>query len=252
MFRCHVRDRWLFPGQQLTEARNRILYLVENLSPAGHLAAVDGSGRSTALTLLQDDLRKLGCGTIAISLLAANAESMTQQLAASLAISTDSQSTVAERLLRVREELLGRTACGRHIVLLLDDAHRCDPEAHSAIEFLHAVAESSNGLLCLVTAGDMRADCPLARRSPMRIPLEPLPAAEANAFLQARLTHLGIPTHRVTSSAIRTLVEGTQGLPRRLLHVCSLVEAVCESQSVITMESSAADAVLSSGLNRAA
>jgi len=252
MFRCHSRNRWLFAGQQLTEARNRVLYLVESLSPGAHIVAVDGSGRSTLLQLLQDDLRRLGCSTVALSLLAADAESLTQQLASSLSISTDSQSTVAGRLLRVREELLGRTACGRHIALLLDDVHRGQPDAHSAIEFLHSVAESSNGLLCLVTAGDFRTNCPHEARSPMRIPLEPLSAKESNAFLEARLVELGIPAERITSSAIRTLVEGTQGLPRRLLHVCSLVHAVCESQSLAHIDKSDATAVIASGLRRAA
>jgi type II secretory pathway predicted ATPase ExeA len=252
MFGDQRSDEWLFESRQLTEARSRVLYQIQSQAPVAHIAADDGSGRSTLMQLLQRDLRRMGYSVVSTNLSAADASSFVQQLSDALAIPSNLQSTVAARLLQIREELLGRTGCGRHTVLLLDDVHRGEPNTDSVIEFLTSVAESGNGLLCVVTAGNEHGSCMSARRSPMRIKLSALAAQEANEFLQERLIRLGVPQARITSSAIRTLVEGTQGLPRRLLHVCNLVNAVCQSNTAVQIHASDANAVMSTGLNRAA
>jgi type II secretory pathway predicted ATPase ExeA len=204
------------------------------------------------IRLLQDDLRRMGCRVAAINLSAADSSCLAQQIAEKLAIPRFDQSTVAAGLLQIREELLGRTRCGRQIVLLLDDAHRCDTSAAAGIDFLASVAESCQGRFSLVTAGDAGLDNAHARRCPMRIRLKPLTDEEAHRFLQQRLLQLGIPRERITSSALRTLVEGTQGLPRRLLHVCDLVKAVYHSNAASEIRPTTASAVLSTGMNRAA
>ena len=94
--------------------------------------------------------------------------------------------------------------------------------------------------------------CYLAMPTTTFLPSTQMCSPDKKMFLQERLIRLGVPQDRVTSSAIRTLVEGTQGLPRRLLHVCDLVHAVCERNTVEQIQAADANAVMSTGLNRAA
>lgn len=252
MFGRQAQHGWTFESEGLTEARNRVLYVVEQAASYAHVIAEDGAGRTTLLRLLHNDLHRAGCLVVALNLAAADAESLSVRLAGSLSIPESAAPGQSRRLLKVRDELIGRTACGRRVVILLDDVHRASAEIPDAIQFLVSVAESAQGALTIVTAGDSASTGSLLQRSPLRIHLSALPAAEAQRFLNERLSAIGVPESRLQSSAVRTLLQESRGLPGRLLHICDLISAVCVTQPRTTIDHGVAEALLTQSIHRAA
>lgn len=242
---------WLFESAELIEARDRLHFLVESRAPYGHVVADDGSGRTTLLQLARQDARRLGRHTVTVNLAGLCADAFASQLTAALGIPIPAGLSQSRSLLRVRDEIRGRAVCSRPLVLLLDDHHRACPDAAEAIQFLVTIADSADNLT-LITAGDGSPSPFLLQRSPMRVPLGPLPAEEAQAFIEARLTFLGVARERLVSSALRTLVHESRGLPRRLLYICDVVSRLSRTHEFSELRPCDADALMSSTLNRAA
>ena len=130
---------------------------------------------------------------------------------------------------------------GKISALIVDEAHKASLEVLEEIRLLGNFESAGEKLLQIVLVGQKELDDVLDReqlkqlkqRIALRFPIEPLPAAEIERYIQHRWTKAGGEEARFSKDAMARISEASQGIPRVINVICdnALIEAFGEGSS---------------------
>jgi general secretion pathway protein A len=134
----------------------------------------------------------------------------------------------AQRLLRLHEFLLSSKRAGKMSTIIVDEAHRLTPDLLEEIRLWTNFETSNAKLVQVVLSGQPELASLLDRsdlrqvkqRVSLRVSLNPLTAAEVQAYLEHRWKKAGGTTLPFTPDAVESLVHLSKGYPRLLNALC--------------------------------
>jgi general secretion pathway protein A len=143
----------------------------------------------------------------------------------------DPPASKAQRIVKLQELLLEMRLNGKAPVLMVDEAHKLQPEVLEEIRFLTNFETTEQKLLQIVLAGqndltdvlnrqDLRQ---LKQRIEVRMTLKPLAAGDIAGYMHYRWTHAGGETSfPFSSGAVALIGSASRGIPR-------VVNAICDN-----------------------
>lgn len=212
----------LFASKSLDELHSRLLYLVQTRA-LGLLTGEPGSGKSTALRRLRDELHPDQVRTVYLYDTAVNPADFCRQIALELGLEPAWSRAMT---LRDIQREIQRLDTQRHltVLLLIDEAQGLRPDVLALLPLLTNFEWDSAGRLALLLAGQtgLRQKLrlahlePLAQRITVRYALEGLDRDTTHHYLQHRLKAAGGDRPLFTEAAVEALYQASGGVLRRI------------------------------------
>jgi type II secretory pathway predicted ATPase ExeA len=212
----------LFRPQGLEELHTRLRYLVDSRA-IGLLTGEPGSGKSTALRRLRDDLHPDQVRALYLHDTLVNPADFCRQLALALGLQPEWSRAMTFRL--VQHEIQ-RLVQDRHLTVLLivDEAHNLRPDVLALFPLLANFDWDGAGRLAVLFAGQsglrqilrlahLEA---LAQRITIRFALRGFDRDTTRLYLEHRLKIAGLDRPLFTAPAHEALFEASQGIMRRI------------------------------------
>jgi len=135
-----------------------------------------------------------------------------------------SNAPAAQGLRLLQRALIERYACGRRVVLVVDEAHAMRLDVLEEIRLLSNLESASHKLLQILLVGqdELRATLaqpaqrPLRERITQRFHLAPLAENEVGAYLAYRMQRAGASPDTFDPAAAKMIARGSMGLIRRI------------------------------------
>ena len=221
-FQRGLADHELFRAPQLDELHSRLRYLVDSRA-TGLLTGEPGSGKSTALRRLRDELHPEQVRTVYVHDTAVSPGDFCRQLALELGL--EPAFTRALTLRAIQQEIR-RLAQQRHLTVLvvLDEAQALRPDVLALLPTLTNFDWDNQASLALLLAGQSglhqtlrRALLePLAQRLTVRYALRGFDRDTTQLYLEHRLKLAGLDRPLFTEPAVEALWQSSQGIMRRI------------------------------------
>ena len=204
--------------------------------------AKGGSGKSTALRRLRDELHPDQVRALYLHDTLVNAADFCRQLALQLGLEPQWSRAMTFRLI---QQEIQRLVQERHLTVLLvvDEAHHLRPDVLALFPLLANFDWDSTGRLALLLAGQsglrqrlqMAHLEALAQRITIRFALRGFDRDTTEKYLEHRLKVAGVDRPLFTDSALEALYDASQGVMRRidtLAHQALAVAATSRTQRV--------------------
>lgn len=212
----------LFRAPQLEELHSRLRYLVD-AKTIGLLTGEPGSGKSTALRRLREDLHPDQVRALYLHDTLVNPADFCRQLAFELGIKPEWSRAMTFRLI---QHEIQRLVQERHLTVLLivDEAHNLRPEVLALFPLLANFEWDGAGRLAVLLAGQsglrqiLRLSHleALAQRITIRFALRGFDRDTTRGYLEHRLKIAGVDRPLFTAPAQEALCEASQGIMRRI------------------------------------
>ena len=212
----------LFRPPGLEELHSRLRYLVDSRA-IGLLTGEPGSGKTTALRRLRDDLHPDQVRALYLHDTLVNPADFCRQLALALGLQPEWSRAMTLRL--VQQEIQ-RLVKDRHLTVLLivDEAHNLRPDVLALFPLLANFEWDGAGRLAILFAGQsglrqiLRLSHleALAQRITIRFTLRGLDRDTTRCYLEHRLKIAGLDRPLFTAPAHEALFEASQGIMRRI------------------------------------
>ena len=214
-----------FPSEVHEEALARMLYLVEDRNRCGLLTGSAGTGKSTVMIRLHQQLRRSGWKSSRIDLAGIDHTVLLHRLSAELGANPASDADPHELWDQLELILAAAARVQQPWVLLFDHADRLRPGALSLLEqLLHT--PHSNGLVMLFASrneGRTPLRQTLSEHTSLRIELPSLSVEETQWYVEHGMEH-GVPSPlEFTRDAMQLLSQITGGVPRQINRLCRAV-----------------------------
>ena len=131
MFGQKKHNTWFFDSSIHLEAISRLMYLIEVNEPFGVVCGADGSGKSRILTRVRQETERTGRQVVALNIAGLDETAALTELVTSVSPSARRNMARHELVSLLRDEIAGRSHCGVHSVVLIDDFHRADGDLKS-------------------------------------------------------------------------------------------------------------------------
>ncbi len=223
--------RFFYAGPEHEEALSRLLYLVsETTMNIGLLTGEIGSGKTLTRAVFAGRIDPSRFHVVTVE----NSGFPLEELLGSILRRLDSQVHLNGEGKLARCEMFDRLArkvasCGRHLVLLLDEAQDMTPETIHELRWLTNCNGGGSSFLTLVLIGqpELRkmivSDAAINQRVSLRFHLKPLRADDMENYLRHRLRTAGHATGKLfTPTAAAGLFAATQGIPREVNRLAKL------------------------------
>ncbi len=212
----------LFRAPLLDELHQRLRYLVETRA-TGLLTGEPGSGKSTALRRLREELHPEQVRTLYLHDTAVTPGDFCRQIALELGL----EPALSRALnLRAIQHEVRRLAEERHLTVLLvvDEAHALRPDVLALLPTLTNFDWDSRAPLAVLLVGQSglrqtlrRAHLEaLAQRLTVRFALRGLDRDTTKLYLEHRLRQAGLDRPLFTEPALEALWQASQGVMRRI------------------------------------
>jgi type II secretory pathway predicted ATPase ExeA len=220
-------------------------YLVERGRPLAYLTGTAGVGKSTALSLLADEVRSPGRRVVKLSTAGMSDRTLLLALAAELGLGRSSQS-MPDRQSLLLDYLVGMSATRESAVILLDDFDMADESCLALMSsMLHRLAptEAKVSLIATVTENGSRTWHDAGRTwADLVVRLAPWTLHETAKYVLGVVERRNRQSHAavclIEDSGLRALHDSSGGIPGRLERILELSQLACESleESQLTAE----------------
>lgn len=221
-FERNISTEQLFRTPELDELHTRLRYLVESRS-TGLLMGEPGSGKSTGLRRLRDDLHPEQVRTLYIHDTIVNPRDFCRQIALELGLEPQHSRAMGLRLI---QQEIQRLAQERHlnVLLIVDEAQRLRPDVLTLLPLITNFDWDSASRLAVLLAGQsglrqtlrMAHLEPLAQRITVRYALRGFDRENTKLYLEHRLRIAGVDRPLFTEPAVEAVFSSSGGIMRRI------------------------------------
>lgn len=214
---------FFFSGGRRGDILSALLHVAMHEEGIITVVAEVGSGK-TLLSRLMISQLGLQVSTVYLANPCFSRDEILSAIARDLGL-TDLPTSTEAKLSVLQQELLRHHANGQRVLLVVDEAHAMPPESLEEIRLLSNLETASHKLVNIMLFGQPELDVLLAEprlrqvrdRVIHRFELQPLPPAEASAYIDHRLRAAGWKGGALfTSSALALLVKASAGRARRI------------------------------------
>lgn len=212
----------LFRSPGLDELHSRLRYLVDSRA-IGLLTGEPGTGKSTALRRLREDLHPDQIRAVYLHDTLVNPADFCRQLALQMGLVPEWSRAMTFRLI---QHEIHRLVKERHlnVLLIVDEAHNLRPDVLALLPLLANFEWDSAGRLAILLAGQsglrqiLRLSHleALAQRISIRFALRGFDRDTTRAYLEHRFRIAGLDRPLLTAPAYEALFEASQGIMRRI------------------------------------
>ncbi len=229
-----------FPSEAHEEALARMLFLVEEQDRCGLLTGAAGTGKSTVLIRLHQQLRRSGWKSRRIDLAGVDHAALLHRLAAELGANPASDADPHDLWDQLELILAAAARVQQPWVLLFDHADRLRPGALSLLEQLLHTPYSRGVVMLFASRHEGKTPLlkALSEHTSLRIELPALSVAETQWYVEHALDRGLVSTTDFTRDAVQLLARITNGVPRQINRLCRAVmlAANAEHRSEIDAE----------------
>ena len=211
-----------YPSDSHEEALARMLFLVEERERCGLLIGPAGSGKSTLMIRLHQQLRRSGQKSCRIDLAGLDHISLLHRVAVELGVNPSSNADPHELWDQVEQIIASAARVQQPWVLLFDHANRLRPGALSLLEQL-LYSPHSRGIVMLFASRPEEQTAllkTLSEYSSLRIELSVLSLDETQSYVEFSLDRGMITTPEFTRDAVQLIARISGGVPRQINRLC--------------------------------
>lgn len=221
-----------FASDSHEEALARLLYLVEERDRCGLLTGAAGTGKSTILIRLHQQLRRSGWKACRIDLAGVDHAALLHRLAVELGANPASDADSHDLWDKLELILASAARVQQPWVLLFDHADRLRPGALSLLEQLLHTPHSRGIVMLFATRNEGRTPLlkSLRDHTSLRIELPALSNAETQWYVEYALGRGMASKADFTREAVQLLARITSGVPRQINRLCRAVTLVANSE----------------------
>ncbi|MSR77225.1 MAG: DUF2075 domain-containing protein [Candidatus Omnitrophica bacterium] len=221
--------RFLCYSEQHEEALTRLKYVVESHLGCAVLTGIFGSGKTLIAQALLDVLKSDKYTTAFIFNPQLSSVELLKEIVYQLGVHDHLSDQKTDLLHRLTEILNDNYAEGRHVVVIVDEAHLIEDRAiFEELRLLLNFQKRDKFLLTLILAGqpELREKIsnlkPFDQRVAVRFHLKGLKLDETQKYILHRVKVAGVSRAIFSEDSFKTIHESTGGLPRRINQVCDL------------------------------
>lgn len=243
-FTITPNPRFLFLSKNHREAYAHLFYGITNHMGFMELTGEVGSGKTTVIRTLLEQLDNDDCRTALIVNPCLSGQELMRSINREYGIPFEGLSS-SELLQELNRFLLAENAAGRTVVLVIDEAQNLEPRVLEQIRLISNLETETDKLIQIVLVGQPELGRLLERtelrqlsqRIAVRFHLKPMDAADTRAYIEHRLeTAGGRFAVTIFPAALTKIFRYSGGLPRLINVVCdrSLLVAYGTSKRVIS------------------
>ncbi len=211
-----------YPSDSHEEALARMLFLVEERERCGLLIGPAGSGKSTLMIRLHQQLRRSGQKSCRIDLAGLDHVSLLHRVAVELGVNPSPNADPHELWDQVEQIIASAARVQQPWVLLFDHANRLRPGALSLLEQL-LYSPHSRGIVMLFASRPEEQTAllkTLSEYSSLRIELSVLSLDETQSYVEFSLDRGMVTTPEFTRDAVQLIARISGGVPRQINRLC--------------------------------
>ena len=242
-FNITPNPRFIFLSKNHREAFAHLLYGIDNHAGFIELTGEVGTGKTTVLRTLFEQLDERGVRTALIFNPCLSAQDLMRSINREFGIPWEGLNS-SELLDHLNRFLLAENGAGRTVVLVIDEAQNLEPQVLEQVRLISNLETKTDKLIQIVLAGqpelkkllgrtELRQ---LAQRITVSYHLTPLDFEDSKAYIEHRLEVAGDWRAAVfTPQALRRVFRRSGGTPRLINIVCDralLFGYVAESREI--------------------
>jgi len=244
-FQLHSDIRFLYVNDRVSEALAAMAYGIQSRKGIVLLTGEIGTGKTTLLKALLDDLRRKQTVVAYISNARESAADFLELVLSELGIDYPIGSSRAQMIIRLNQWLMERYTSGQAAVLIVDEAQNLSIDVLEEVRLLTNLEAADGKLLQVVLSGQPELVKtlaqsrlrPLAQRIAFWSRTMPLSFEQVREYVQRRLQVAGATANNIFSDdALRQIHYYTNGVPRLVNLFCehALIRGYVENAKTIS------------------